>query len=88
LRRIFGRNRDKETGECRKVHNEELNYLYSSPTIVRVMKSKRPRLAGHVAHMREWRGVYSVLVGKPEDDLCVDGKIILGWIFRKWDVGF
>jgi hypothetical protein len=66
LRRIFGPNRDEVTGECRKLHNEELNNLYSSPNIVWVIKSSRMRWAGHVARMGEERGVYRVLVGKPE----------------------
>jgi hypothetical protein len=66
LRRIFGPKRDEVTGERRKLHNEELNDLYSSPTIVRVIKSRRMRWAGHVARMGEVRGVYRVSVGKPE----------------------
>ena len=66
LRRIFGTKRDEVTGEWRKLHNERLNNLYSSPNIVRVKKSKRMRLAGHVARMAERRGVYRVLVGEPE----------------------
>jgi hypothetical protein len=57
---------DEVTGEWRKLHNEELNNLYSSPNIVRVIKLKRMRWEGHVAHMGEGRGVYRVLVGKPE----------------------
>ena len=92
LRRIFGPRRDEVTGEWRRLHNEELNDLYSSPNIVRVIKWRRMRWAGHVAHMGEERGVYRVLVGKPEGrrplgDLGVDGRIILGWISRRWDVG-
>jgi hypothetical protein len=66
LRRIFGPKRDEVTGEWRKLHNEELNDLYCSPNIVRVFKSRRMRWAGNVARMREKRGVYRVLVGKPE----------------------
>jgi hypothetical protein len=69
LRRIFGPKRDEVTGEWRKlhnVHNEELNGLYSLPTIVRVIKSRRMRGAGHVARTGEGRGVSRVLVGKPE----------------------
>ena len=66
LRRIFGPRREEVTGEWRKLHNEELNYLYSSPNIVRVIKSRRTRWAGHVARMGEERGVFRVLLGKPE----------------------
>ena len=58
--------RDGVTGECRKLHNEELNDLYCSPNIVRVIKSRRMRWAGHVAPMEKGRGVHRVLVGKPE----------------------
>ena len=66
LRRVFGPKRDKVTGKWRKLHNEELSDLYSLPNIVRVVKSRRMRWAGHVARMGEGRGVYRVLVGKPE----------------------
>ena len=66
LRRIFGPKRDGVTGEWRKLHNEELNDLHSSPNIVRVIKSRRLRWTGHVARMEEGRGVHKVLVGKPE----------------------
>ena len=66
LRRIFGPRRDEVTGEWRRLHNEELNDLYSSPNIVRVIKSRRMRWAGRVARMGEERGAYRVLVGKPE----------------------
>ena len=71
---------------------QEVNDLYSSPNIVRVIKSRRMRWAGHVARMGGESGVYRVLVGKPEGrrplrDLGVDGWIILGWISRRWDVG-
>ena len=66
LRRIFGPKRDGVTGEWRKLHNEELNDLYFSPNIVRVIKSRRMRWAGHVARMEVGRGVQKVLVGKPE----------------------
>ena len=66
LRRIFGPRRDEVTGEWRRLHNEELNDLYSSPNIVRVIKSRRMRYAGHVARMGEEKGAYRALVGKPE----------------------
>ena len=66
LRRIFGPRTEAVTGEWRRVHNEELNDLYSSPNIVRVIKSRRMRWAGHVARMGEENGVYRVLVGKSE----------------------
>ena len=65
LRRIFGPKRDDVTREWRKLHNEELNDLYCSPNIVRVIKWRRMRWAGHAARMGEGRGVYRVLVGKP-----------------------
>ena len=65
LRTIFEPKRDKITGEWRKLHNEELNDLYSSPNIVRVIKSKRMRWAGHVVHKGEGREMYRALVGKP-----------------------
>jgi hypothetical protein len=87
LRRIFEPNRDEEKREWRKPHNEELNYPYSSPNIVRVIKSRRTRWAGHVARMGEWRGVYRVLVRKPEGDPGVEGRVILRSIFKMWDVG-
>jgi len=68
LRRIFGPKEDDVTGEWRKLHNEEFNDLYSSPNIVRVMKAKRIRWAGHVARMGKWRGAYRVLVGETEGE--------------------
>ena len=77
-RRIFGPKRDEVTGEWRKLYNE-LKGLYSSPNIVRVIKSRRMRWAGHVACMGEGRGVYRVLVGKPE------GKRPLGRPRRRWE---
>jgi len=79
LRRIFGSKRDEVTGEWRKLHNEELNDLYSSPNIVRAIKSRRMRWAGHVALMGDRRGVYRVLVGKPE------GERPLGRPRRRWE---
>ena len=88
LRRIFGPKRNEVTGEWRKLHNEELNDLYSLPNIVRVIISRKIRWARYVARKGERRGVYRVLVGKPEgknhlEDPGVDGRIILRWIFRK-----
>jgi len=79
LKRIFGPERDEVMGEWRKLHNEELNDLYCSPNIVWVIKSKIMRWAGHVARMGERRGVYRVLVGKPE------GKRPLGRPRRRWE---
>ena len=79
LRRIFGPRRDEVTGEWRKLHNEELNDLYCSPSIVRVIKWRRMRWAGHVERMGERRDVYRVLVGKPE------GKRPLGRPRRRWE---
>jgi hypothetical protein len=83
LRRIFGPKR-VEDGSWRKLHNDELHSLYSSPNIVRVIKSKKMRWVRHVAHMGEGRGVYRVLVGRPEDkrhweDLGVGGRVTLRW---------
>jgi hypothetical protein len=65
LRRIFGPKRDEVTGEWRELHNEELHYLYSSPTIVRVITSRKMRWAELVTRMGEGRGVYRILMGKP-----------------------
>ena len=79
LRRIFRPKRDKVTGEWRELHNEELNDLYCSPNIVQVIKSRRMRWAGHVAHMGEGRGMYRGLVGKPE------GKRPLGRPKHRWE---
>jgi hypothetical protein len=59
----MGPKRDKVTGEWKKLHNEELNDLYSPPNIVQVIKSRRMRWAGHIVHMEERRGIYRVLVG-------------------------
>jgi hypothetical protein len=66
LKRIFGPKRDEVTGECRRLHNKELYALYSSPNIIRVIKSRRLRWAGHVARTGERRGAYRALAGKPE----------------------
>jgi hypothetical protein len=66
LRRIFGPKRDKVTGDWRKLHNEELRGLYSSPSIIRVIKARRMRWAGHVARMGVVKDAYNILVGRPE----------------------
>jgi hypothetical protein len=66
LRRLFGPKRDEVTGEWRKLHNKELLDLYSSPSIIRIIKSRRMRWAGHVARMGEKRNAYRLLLGKPE----------------------
>jgi hypothetical protein len=81
LRRIFGPKRDEVTGEWRKLHNEELHNLYSSPDNIRQFKSRRMRWAGHVARMGEERLMYKVLVGKPE------GTRPLGRPSRRWEDG-
>ena len=66
LRRLFGPKRDEVTGEWRKLHNVDLNDLYSSPNIIGVIRSRRMRLAGYVARMGKRKGAYRVLVGKAE----------------------
>jgi hypothetical protein len=66
LRRIFGHKRDELTGEWRRLHNEELNDLYSSPNVIQVIKSRRMRWPGPVAHMGEGRDAYRILVVRPE----------------------
>jgi hypothetical protein len=78
LRRMFGPKMDKVTGGWRKLRNDELHDLYSSPSIIRIIKSRRMRLAGHVARMEEKRNAYRLLVGKPE------GKRPLGRPIRRW----
>jgi hypothetical protein len=78
LRRLFGPKRDEVTGEWRKLHNEELHDLYSSPTSIRIMKAKRMRWAGHVARMGEKRNTYRLLLGNTE------GKRPLGRPRRRW----
>ena len=92
LRKIFGPKRDEGTGEWRKLHNEELNDMYSSPNIFRVIISRRMSWTGRVARMergvayrRFWWGNLRVRdhLGEPG----IDGRIIFRWIFRKWDVG-
>jgi hypothetical protein len=78
LRRIFGLKRDEVTGGWRKLHNEELHSLYSSPSTIRMIKSRRMREAGHVARIGETRNAYRILVGKPE------GKTPLGRRRYRW----
>ena len=89
LRRKFGPKREGVKREWRELHNEELNDLYSSPNIIRVIKTRRMVRAGHVTRVGGSGGTYRVLVRKPEgkkpfEDSGVDGRIILRWIFRKW----
>jgi hypothetical protein len=78
LRRIFGPKRDEVTGGWRKLHNEKLHNLYSSPSIFRMIKSRRMRWAGDVARMEEKRNAYRIFLGKPE------GKRPLGRPTRRW----
>jgi len=92
LRRIFGPSKDEVTGEWRRLYNVELNDLYSSPNIVRVIKSRRMRWAGHVARMGEERVGIGCCWGNRREgekwgDLGVDEWIILGRISRRWAVG-
>ena len=84
--------RDEVTGEWRRLHNEELNDLYCSPNIVRVIKSRRTRWAGHVARMGEKKGYIGSWWGIRREgdiwgDLGIEGWILLGWISRRCDVG-
>ena len=100
LRKVFGPKMDEVTGEWRKLHNEELNDLYSLPNIVRVVKSRRMRWAGHVARMGEDRVVQRVLVGKPErkrplgrprrrweDNIKMEGIVGTGWSWLRIGTG-
>jgi hypothetical protein len=88
LRRVFGHERDEATGEWRKIHNEEQNNLYSLPNIVRVVKSRRMRWAGHVARMGRREACTGCWWGSERErrhwgDPDEDGRIILRWIFIK-----
>jgi hypothetical protein len=82
LRGIFGPNRDEVTGEWRKLNNEELRDLYSSPSLIRIIKSRWMRWAGHVARIEKKRNAYRLLVTKPE------GKRLLGRPRRRWGLTF
>jgi hypothetical protein len=73
LRRIFGPKRHEVTGDWRKLHNEELHNLCSSPDILRMIKSRRMRWAGHVARMGDTRNAYMILLGKPEEKRLLEG---------------
>ena len=92
LRRIFGPKRNEATGEWRKLHNKELNDLYSSLNIIQVIKSRRMRREGHLAHMGKGE-VYTgfrrrnIRDRNHLEDHGIDGRIILRWILRKWDWG-
>jgi hypothetical protein len=79
IRRIFEPKRNEVTGGWKKLHNEELHGLYSSPSIVRVIKARRMRWVGHMACMREVRGAYNILVGRPEE------RRTLGRPRRRWE---
>jgi hypothetical protein len=88
LRRIFGPKRDEVTGGWRKLHNEELHNLYSSPNIIRMIKSRRMRWAVKIARMVTKRNPYRILVGKPKrkiplGNLDIGGRVILKWILER-----
>jgi hypothetical protein len=86
LRRIFGPRRDEVTGDRRKLHNDELHNLYSSPNIIRMINSRRMRWAGHVARTGEPRNAYKILVGKPEGNRPL-GRPRCRWMNIKMDLG-
>jgi hypothetical protein len=87
LRRIFGLKRDEVMGEWRKLHSGELHNFHSSPDIIRQIKSRRMRWAGHVARMGEGRNVYRVLVGKPEGKDHLEDQGVDGRMGSKWTLG-
>jgi hypothetical protein len=81
LRRIFGPKRDEVTGDWRKLHIEELRDLYSLPSVIRIIKSRRMRWTSHVARMGDKKNAYRLLVGRGKKTT----RIILGWILERWD---
>jgi hypothetical protein len=90
LRRIFGPKRDEGRGGWRRLHNEKLYTLYSSPDVIRMTKLRKTRLTENVARMGERKSRRKVLVGQPErrnnlENQGVDGRIIVKWIFEKWN---
>jgi hypothetical protein len=87
LRRTFGPKRDEVMGEWRKLHNGELHNLYSSPDIIRQIKSTRMRWAGHAARMGKGTNVYRVLVGKPEEKRPLENQGVDGKMGSKWTLG-
>jgi hypothetical protein len=86
MRRVFGPKRDEVTGECRKHHNDELCDLYSSPNILQAIKSRTMIWVGHVARTGR-KETFIGFGGKTWGDQSIDGRLILRWIFRNWDVG-
>jgi hypothetical protein len=86
LKRIFGPKRDEVTGKWRKLHNEGFHDLYSSPIIVRIIKARRMRWAGHVARMRAKRNTYRLLVGNAEGRRPLGRHDVSGWIILGWSL--